>query len=114
MHVGRLNSPFAARIALLTAAIVMLATGLPAQPAQPASGTPAAAQGSSAERVAVPEPTPQALAYHRSGTLLWLFNTLWALLLPAVLLWTGFSARMRSWSRAIGRRWFFIVAIYWI
>jgi len=64
--------------------------------------------------VAVPEPTPQALAYHRSGNILWVFNTVWGLLVPAALLWTGFSARMRDWAGAIGRQWFFIVAVYWV
>jgi STE24 endopeptidase len=66
------------------------------------------------ERVEVPEPSPQALAYHRSGTILWVLNTAWGLLVPAVLLWTGFSARMRDWAARIGRKWFFIVAIYWV
>ena len=62
----------------------------------------------------VPEPTAKALAYHRSGTVLWVLDNLWALVVPAVLLWTGFSARMRDWSRKIGRKWFFVIAVYWI
>ena len=66
------------------------------------------------ERVEVPEPSAQALAYRRSGNLLWVFNTVWSLLVPAVMLWTGFSGRMRDWSTRIGRKWFFIVAIYWV
>jgi len=67
-----------------------------------------------ADRVAVPEPTPQALAYRRSGNLLWVIDTVWALLVPAVLLWTGASARMRDWARAIGRKWFFVVGLYFV
>ena len=88
--------------------------GLSAQSAAPAPDTRVAARSASGDRVAVPEPTPQALAYHRSGTMLWVFDTVWALVLPAILLWTGLSARMRDWSARVGRRWFFVIAIYWI
>jgi STE24 endopeptidase len=86
---------------LVAVTIVVLSAGLSGQLA-------------SGDRVTVPEPTAQALAYHRSGTILWVLNTLWALVVPAVLLWTGLSARMRDWSQAVGRRWFFVIAIYWV
>ena len=99
---------------LIAAAIVVLSACLSAQSAAPAPDTRAAAPSASGDRVAVPEPTPQALAYHHSGTILWVFNTSWALVLPAILLWTGLSARMRDWSARFGRRWFFVVALYWI
>src|SRR5262245_36301266 len=78
------------------------------------AGASAPTVATSGDRVPVPEPTPQALAYRRSGTVLWVLDNLWALLFPAILLWTGFSARMRDWSRAIGRKWFFVIAIYWV
>jgi len=71
----------------------------------------AMAQG---ERVQVPEPTEKALAYHRSGDIIWAATTIWGLVVPAVFLWTGFSSRIRDWARAIGRKWFFVVAIYWV
>ena len=71
----------------------------------------AMAQG---ERVQVPEPTEKALAYHRSGNVIWAATTMWGLLVPAAFLWTGFSARMRNWASAIGRKWFFVVAAYWV
>ena len=83
-----------------------------AQDAPPAP--PPSTDAAQAERVAVPEPTAQALAYHRSGNILWVFNTVWGLVVPAVFLWTGFSARMRDWARAIGRKWIFPVAVYWV
>ena len=73
-----------------------------------------AAVAASGDRVPVPEPTAQALAYRRSGNVLWVLDNLWALLFPAILLWTGFSGRMRDWSRTIGRKWFFVIAIYWV
>ena len=99
---------------LIVAVIIALSAGLSAQSAPQAPDTPAAGQAASGDRVAVPSPTAQALAYHRSGTVLWVLDNLWALLVPAVLLWTGFSARMRDWSRKIGRKWFFVIAVYWV
>ena len=97
---------------LIAAATIVLAAGVSAQSASPASSTRAAARSASGDRVAVPEPTPQALAYQRSGTILWLFNTVWALVLPAILLGTGWSARMRDRSARVGRRWFFVIALF--
>jgi STE24 endopeptidase len=99
---------------LIGTVMVAVPVGLSGQSAQQPPERPAAAQAAVGDRVPVPEPTAQALAYHRSGTVLWVMNTLWGLVVPAVLLWTGFSARMRNWSRALGRRWFFVIAIYWI
>jgi len=98
--------------ALLLALLLVLPGAARAQDAPPAP--PPSTAAAPAGRVAVPEPTPQALAYHRSGNVIWAFNTAWGLLVPAVILWTGFSGRMRDWARAIGRNWFFTVAIYWV
>jgi STE24 endopeptidase len=91
-------------IALAVLAPSLLALVLAAGAQQPASD----------DRVAVPEPTEQARAYHRSGNVLWVLDTAWALVLPALLLWTGLSARMRDWAHTAGRKWFFAVAIYWV
>ena len=62
--------------------------------------------------VAVPEPTPTALQYHRSGLVLWGVTIMWGLAIPALFLFTGFSARIRTWAQAIGRKWFFVVGLY--
>lgn len=74
-----------------------------------------AVQSSSAEGsgpVPVPEPSEKALRYYRSGNVLWIVGTLWGLAVPALLLFTGFSARMRNVARGIGRNWFFTIAVY--
>jgi STE24 endopeptidase len=99
----------------LLALILLLPAGAMAQSAAPAppQTTGAPTTHDTTERVPVPEPTAKALAYHRSGTVIWIASTIWGLLVPAALLWTGFSARMRTWAQAIGRKWFFMVAIYW-
>ncbi|HYF39612.1 MAG TPA: M48 family metallopeptidase, partial [Gemmatimonadales bacterium] len=62
--------------------------------------------------VSVPEPSPLALQYYRSGNVLWAVGTVLGLLLPALLLWTGWSARLRTLSSRIGRRWLPSLMIY--
>lgn len=70
--------------------------------------------GADATPVAVPEPSPLAVQYYTSGNWLWIATTLWGLLLPAIILFSGWSARLRSFAARIGRRWFFTVAVYYI
>ncbi|WP_295884546.1 hypothetical protein [uncultured Thiohalocapsa sp.] len=62
--------------------------------------------------VAVPEPSAETLPYYRNGNVLGVLATLWGLLPPAVILFSGFSARPRDWARADGRSWFFTIAVY--
>ena len=101
---------------LLLAAVLLLpiaALAQPAGPEVPAHATTPAADGPDAP-VPVPEPTDKAMAYYRSGVALWLFDVAWGLAVPAVILVTGFSARMRNWAARIGRKWFFVIGIYFI
>jgi STE24 endopeptidase len=97
----------------LLAVLLLMPAGAMAQSAAPSAPPPTAATAT-ADRVPVPEPSEKALAYHRSGTVIWIVSTIWGLLVPAAILWTGFSARMRTWAQAIGRKWFFVVALYWV
>jgi Zn-dependent protease with chaperone function len=63
--------------------------------------------------VPVPEPSALAIRYHRSGHAVWATATALDLLVPAAMLFTGFSARLRRWAERIARqRWFFVVATY--
>jgi len=62
--------------------------------------------------VAVPEASEKTLRYYRSGNVLWLINRAWALLIPALFLFTGVSARIRDVAQGIGRKWFFVIAAY--
>jgi Zn-dependent protease with chaperone function len=64
--------------------------------------------------VAVPEPTERAIHYYQSGNALWLIGTEWSILIPCLFLFTGLSARLRTWAQCLGRRWFFVIAIYFI
>ncbi len=69
-------------------------------------------QADTTETVAVPEPSELAVRYYRSGNVLWTVSTGLSLLIPALLLFTGVSARLRNLAHRIGRRWFLTVAIY--
>jgi Zn-dependent protease with chaperone function len=77
------------------------------------------AQGRAEERldsatvVAVPEPTEQALRYHRGNTALWAADTLAGFLVPGALLVTGYGARLRTLAARLARgRWLPTVALY--
>lgn len=54
------------------------------------------------------------MSYYRSGNVLWFVNLFWGLLIPALFLFTGFSARIRDWAQKLGRKWFFVIGIYFI
>jgi len=71
-----------------------------------------AAQARTADTVAVPEPSALAVRYQRSGNVLWAVSTALGLLIPAILLFTGLSARVRQLAQRIGRRWLLMVALY--
>ena len=62
--------------------------------------------------VAVPEPGPKAVSFYHSTMLLIAVVIVWNLFIPAGFLFTGFSARLRSWAERPGRRWYLSYAIY--
>jgi Zn-dependent protease with chaperone function len=96
------------------------ATGTPAQRPTGTATAPAgpaiAARANAADTgiVAVPQPSQKALRYFRGNQALWVFGIFWGLLLPALVLFTGLSARIRDVAKRIGRRWYFTVVIYGI
>lgn len=90
------------------------ALGAPAtDPASPAAGAPPTRSGPF-QPVPVPQPSEKALRYYRGGNVLWFIGTAWSLAELALLLFTGFSARLRDVARRIGRNGFFTTALYGI
>jgi STE24 endopeptidase len=83
------------------------------QPAVTPSTPPAAPPIDEAIPVVVPPATPTALRYYTSGNRLWVLDQAVLILLLAIMLFTGFSATLRTWAQRIGRKWFFTVAVYW-
>jgi Zn-dependent protease with chaperone function len=100
-----------AALASLILAIAFLATS-PGSAQRPPAATAGSAETLSRAPVPVPEPSAKAVRYYRSGNVLWAVDTLWEILLPALLLFTGVSARLRDVARRIGRNGLFTVAIY--
>jgi STE24 endopeptidase len=74
--------------------------------------TPLGPAGQGEAQVLVPEPTPLALKYYRSGNILWAIETGVGLLIPALLLVSGTSARLRDLAFRLGRRWLPAVMLY--
>jgi len=62
--------------------------------------------------VAVPQPSEKALRYYHSGLWLWFLDEVWALVVPAIILFTGLSARIRDLAQRLGRGWFFTIGLY--
>jgi STE24 endopeptidase len=102
---------------LLIASFCLLLTAAASaqQPAASPDSQQPSAQSSSAPGAApvpVPEPSEKALSYYRSGIVLSVVIVIWGLLIPALFLFTGFSARIRDWAKRIGKLWFFVIGIY--
>lgn len=73
--------------------------------------------GDTSATAAVPVPEPSALAvqYYRTGIPLWVAGTLLGFAVPALLLWTGFSSRMRRLASRVARGgWYRTVSLYGI
>jgi Zn-dependent protease with chaperone function len=68
--------------------------------------------GSESIPVQVPQPSELAMRYYRSGMRLWAFDICWAVIVPAVIAFSGFSARLRDLARKLGRWWFPTVGIF--
>src|SRR4030095_6825567 len=45
---------------------------------------------------------------------LWVVTNVWDLLIPSLLLLAGISAHIRDWALRRGRKWFFVIALYFI
>ena len=101
-------------------AVLLLAAAPQSAPPAPAAGASVAAAPATTPSpvpepsgpVPVPAASEQAMRYYRSGNRVWLVDTLLSLLVPALFLFTGWSARIRDLARRVGRKWFFTVALY--
>ena len=64
--------------------------------------------------VAVPEASELALRYYRGGNLIWLIELMLSLALPAALLFSGLSARLRTLAAAVGRGHFYPTLVVYL
>ncbi|HEX8241954.1 MAG TPA: M48 family metallopeptidase, partial [Longimicrobium sp.] len=88
------------------------APGLPAANQTAAATAAAAPSPADTGAVPVPKPSEKAVRYQRSGNVLWVIGTLWGFLVPALILFSGVSARIRTFARRVGRKWYFTLVIY--
>ena len=99
---------------LLMIACALMAHAQPmSAPALPAAATQTAATTATLAPVPVPSPSPEAIRHYRSGNLLWVVATLWSFTVPAVLLFSGFSARLRDLAGRVGKSWYVALLIYY-
>jgi Zn-dependent protease with chaperone function len=94
------------------ALIIFIALACAVAAAQEPSQTAGSAVVAAGDRVPVPEPSEKAMRYYRTGTVLWWVRTLVSFIVPGLFLFTGFSARIRDVATRLGRKWFFILAIF--
>jgi Zn-dependent protease with chaperone function len=97
-------------VMLITCSTVVWARQAPSAEPPPSTGQQSSTV--SEAPVPVPEPSEKAMARYRSGVALWLIDTAWGFILPAAILLTGFSSRMRTWATRISRKRVLTIAIY--
>jgi STE24 endopeptidase len=70
--------------------------------------------GTVIDPVAIPTPSALSIRRYHSGNILWVVATLWGFLVPAVIFWSGLSARLRDWATRIGKRWYVALLLYFV
>ena len=105
------------RLAAFASALLLLAFILPAHAATAPTAAPAAASHAVAvdEQAPVPIPVPseQSQRFYDSGNLLWVISTLWGFIVPGLIFFTGFSAKLREWAGR-SRNWYFTLVGYFV
>ena len=105
-------------LALFAAVLLLAVSAQPAHAATAATAAPAAvSQAAPVDQsapVPIPTPSPEAVRYYDSGNVLWVVSTLWGFLLPALIFFSGFSAKLRDRARRVGRNWFFTLVVYFV
>ena len=64
--------------------------------------------------VAVPPASVLAVRHYQTGIVLWWVQVAWGMAVPVLLLVSGFSARLRDFAQRLGRRWYFMLCLYFI
>ena len=103
---------FASRVCLIVSCLVVFNFQSKAAPPAQARSAQIETQRADASPVTVPEPGPRAVSFYHSTMLLIAVVILWNLVILVGFLFTGFSARLRSWAEKVGWKWYFSYAIY--
>jgi len=81
-------------------------------PSTAAGSAVTAATADELRPVEVPIPSEKALRFYHTGMWIWAFDVCWGLIVPAVIVFSGFSAVLRNLARRLGRWWFPTVGLY--
>ncbi|HEY4127492.1 MAG TPA: M48 family metallopeptidase [Gammaproteobacteria bacterium] len=79
-----------------------------------AQAQPLAPQVQAEAPVPIPVPTAESVRHYETGNILWIVATLWGFFVPALILFSGFSAKLRAWAKRAGRYWYFTLVIYFV
>jgi len=99
-------------VALLGASLALAALRARADSEPSASTASPASAGAAGVPVPIPAPSPQAVRYYHSGIVLWIAGTVWGLLVPALIFFSGLSARLRDAAQRMHRRWYVSLVFY--
>src|SRR4051812_36017503 len=64
--------------------------------------------------IVVPEPSEKAVRYHKSGNVIWAMEQFLGLVLPAVLLFTGLSAWLRTIAAGVAHGAFYPTLVVYL
>lgn len=62
--------------------------------------------------IPVPPPTPAAISFYKSGNFFFIINLLWSLVIPGVIAFSGFGAKLRNLCQKITGKWLLEKALY--
>ncbi|MCB1115302.1 MAG: M48 family metallopeptidase [Chlamydiia bacterium] len=62
--------------------------------------------------VPVPEPTQKAVNFYKSGNFLWIVQNVWGLVIPALILFSGFAAWLRKLCDRVTQNWLLHTALF--
>ena len=105
MHYARVLAPLALALVLCAPALAQEST---------ASALPLMEDELAEQRapVVVPEPTPEAVRYYRTGHWVWAASVALGIAVPALILWSGLSVAIRARAERIARFWPLAAALF--
>jgi STE24 endopeptidase len=106
------------RLAAFAFVLILVSSLLPAHAATAPTAAPVAtthvAAADDLAPVPIPVPSAQSQRFYESGNLLWIISTLWGFIVPGLIFFTGFSSKLREWSKRAGKYWYPTLVLYFV
>jgi STE24 endopeptidase len=106
------------RLAAFAFVLVLISSFIPAHAATAPTAAPVATTHVTAaddlSPVPIPVPSAQSQRFYESGNLLWIISTLWGFIVPGLVFFTGFSSKLREWSKRAGKYWYPTLVLYFV